>query len=236
MSASICVIAPPSSKPLDLVPRYRRGGYASADVDARRHWIEHRLSVSLRHVGAYSVPTEDMCGNVENAVGTVQMPLGIAGPLLVHGEHAEGLFYVPLATTEGALVRSYERGMATLTRGGGVVTRVTTDENRVCPVFLFDEVSTAARFAAELPRYLSDLVAAAESTTRHGRLLRVEPCVVGREVIVSFCYATADAHGMNMIVRATERACERIVSIGLAREFYIFSRLSSEQRASGSLF
>ena len=69
------------------------------------------------------------------------MPLGLAGPLRVRGEHAQGTFYVPLATTEGALVRSYERGMVLLTRAGGAVARVTRDENRVSPVFHLDGVA-----------------------------------------------------------------------------------------------
>jgi len=226
----------PRSAPVDLVPRYRHGGYQTAEVHARREWIERRLGVSLPLVGSHSVPTDQMCGNVENPIGTVQMPVGIAGQLLVRGQHASGLFYVPLATTEGALVRSYERGMVTLTRAGGVVARVVTDENRVCPVFFFDDVAQADRFAAEVMEHVQTLVAAAESTTKHGRLRRIEPCVVGREVIVTFCYSTADAHGMNMIVRATEQACEAIIALGIAREYYIFSGLSSEKRASGALF
>jgi hydroxymethylglutaryl-CoA reductase (NADPH) len=77
--------------------------------------------------------------------------------------------------------------------------------------------------------------AEAESTTRHGRLLRVEPRQVGREAIVAFCYHTADAQGMNMIVKATERASEWLVRRGLARGYEIFSGLSSEKRASAAL-
>ncbi len=90
-----------------------------------------RTGCSLTHVGSYSVSSAEMRGNIENPIGAVQVPLGVAGPLSIHGEHAKGIFYVPLATTEGALLRSYERGMVTLTRSGGVSTRVYQDENRV---------------------------------------------------------------------------------------------------------
>ncbi|HEY4592678.1 MAG TPA: hydroxymethylglutaryl-CoA reductase, partial [Thermoanaerobaculia bacterium] len=93
----------------DLVPRFEEQGYAGEAVAERRRWVEERTGARLAHVGASSLPTESLRGNVENPVGAAQVPLGVAGPLRVVGEHAEGLFYVPLATTEGALVRSYER-------------------------------------------------------------------------------------------------------------------------------
>ena len=222
--------------PLELVPRLRQQGYERADVQARRAWVQQRTSCQLTHVGAYSVPSEEMRGNVENPIGAVQVPLGVAGPLLVHGAHARGSFYVPMATTEGALVRSYERGMVTLTRSGGARAEVLIDENRVCPVFLFADVFEASHFARTVGDDFDSIRLAAESTTRHGKLRRIECQVVGREVMVAFCYATADAHGMNMIVKATEHACRWIMCRSRARRFYVFSGLSSEKRASGALF
>src|SRR5438105_3216454 len=177
-----------------------------------------------------------MRGNIENAIGSVQMPLGIGGPLLIRGDHARGTFYVPLATTEGALVRSYERGMVTLTRAGGVSTRVELDENRICPLFAFANVDEASRFAERFFDHLPALRAEADATTRHGRLVRVEPRQVGRDVIVAFCYSTGDAHGMNMIVKATERACAWLVARGHAPAYQLFSGYSSEKRASPTLF
>jgi hydroxymethylglutaryl-CoA reductase (NADPH) len=232
---------PPTSPPpteqgaIDLVPRYKAQGYAADDVRRRREWLEEKLDVRLPMVGACAIPTVEMRGNVENPIGAVQMPLGIAGPLLIEGMHANGTFYVPLATTEGALVRSYERGMALLTRAGGVTTRVFADGNVVAPSFLFDSVADAHRFAARLPEHIDALRNEAQATTRHGRLERVEPHAVGRTVIVTFYFHTADAQGMNMIVKAAERACRWLVEQGLAPRFQIFSGLSSEKRASGFL-
>ena len=221
---------------MELVPRMKGQGYASEQVDRRRAWIEQKTGCRLKHVGAYSVPSEEMRGNVENPIGAAQMPLGVAGPLTVHGLHARGTFYVPLATTEGALVRSYERGMAALTRAGGAETRVHADENRVSPVFICDNVAAAYDFTQKLHEDFEAIRAEAESTTRHGKLLRLECHPVGREVIVSFCYFTADAQGMNMIVKATEHACRWILRrSALARRFYVFSGYSSEKRASGTL-
>ncbi len=115
-SVSTGRVAPES---LDLVPRMKAQGYAPQDVERRRTWLEAKTGEHFTHVSAYSIPSEAMRGNIENPIGAVQMPVGVAGPLLLHGVHARGTFYVPLATTEGALVRSYERGMVTLSRARG---------------------------------------------------------------------------------------------------------------------
>jgi hydroxymethylglutaryl-CoA reductase (NADPH) len=220
---------------LPLVPRFAGQGYEEAQVSERRRWLEAETGVELPLVGACAIPTGTMRGNIENPIGSVQMPLGVAGPLLVHGEHARGAFYVPMATTEGALVRSYERGMVMLTRAGGVMARIFTDQNVVSPIFSFDTVGDAHAFAAELPALFDTLREHAEATTRHGRLVRVEPRPSGRAVIVNFYYYTADAQGMNMIVKATERAAQWLVARGSARRFKVFSGLSSEKRGSGFL-
>jgi len=224
------------TQPLELAPRMKGQGYARAEVARRREWAEARAGCRLQHVGAFSIPSDEMRGNIENPIGAAQVPLGVAGPLAVNGERAQGTFYVPMATTEGALVRSYERGMVTLTRSGGVNARVVIDENRLSPVFLFSGVGDASEFARSLPEEFNAIRDAAESTTRRGRLLRVECQQVGREVMVNFCYFTGDAHGMNMIVKATEQACKWIMSRSRAKHFYLFSGLCSEKRASGALF
>lgn len=220
---------------LDLVPRMKSQGYASDCVERRRRWLEQKTGCRLVHVAAHSMAGDEMRGNIENPLGAVQMPLGVAGPLQINGTNAQGVFYVPLATTEGALVRSYERGMVLLTRAGGATTRVHLDENRVSPVFLFAGVDEAYDFAHTLPGKLESIRAESESTTRHGKLLRLECHAIGREVIVNFCYFTGDAQGMNMIVKATEQACKWIMDHSEARRFYVFSGFSSEKRASGSL-
>ncbi len=221
--------------PLKLVPRLPKGGYEPEQVDRRRAWLEGRAGVAVPMIGAHALDTPALRGNVENPIGAVQVPVGVAGPLLVDGSDARGTFYVPMATTEGAVVRSYERGMVTLTRAGGATTRIHADENRVSPTFLFDDVAASADFAATLTGQLEVIRAEAESTTRHGKLLRLECHPIGRQVIVSFCFSTGDAQGMNMIVRATGRACAWILENTAARRYQLFSGLESEKRPTALL-
>ncbi|HVG08118.1 MAG TPA: hydroxymethylglutaryl-CoA reductase [Thermoanaerobaculia bacterium] len=220
----------------ELVPRLDGQGYSEEALAERRRWVEERTGAHLVHAAVSTVPAEELRGNIENPIGAAQVPLGLAGPLLVKGEHAQGVFYVPLATTEGTLVRSYERGAVTITRAGGATVRIVADENRVSPVFLFESAAEAVAFSRGLPGLFAALKAEAEATTRHGRLLRVEPLPVGRDVAVHFVYWTADAHGMNMIAKATDRACRWLVDQGHAPRFYLFSGAESEKHASGSLF
>jgi len=227
--------AGPERHPLELIPRFEAQGFADEHVAARRAWVEEHSGARLPHVAGAPLPGEGMRGNVENPIGAAQVPLGIAGPLLVVGEHARGVVYVPLATTEGALVRSYERGMVAITRAGGATVRLVADENRVCPTLLFAGLAEAAAFARRLPELVSAIREDAESTTRHGKLLAVEPRVAGRRVILTFRWSTGDAGGMNMIVRGSEHACRRLVERGEAADFLTFSGMSAEKRPAGSL-
>jgi hydroxymethylglutaryl-CoA reductase (NADPH) len=174
-----------------------------------------------------------MRGNIENPIGVVQVPLGVAGPILVHGLHARGIFYVPMATTEGALIRSYERGMVALTRAGGVQAALLADENQTAPVFHFADVESAASFCAWVPTQLNQARAVAATTTRHGCLTTLACYASGRDVIVNFGFRTGDAQGMNMIVKATDSVCRWIQTQYPGASYFLFSGMCSEKRASG---
>src|SRR5258708_24042968 len=195
----------------DLVPHFVKKCFEAECVADRRRWIERRTGGSMTHVGSYSIASGEMRGNIESPVGAVQVPVGLAGPLLIHGEHARGVFYVPLATTEGALVRSYERGMTACTRAGGVSVRVTCDENRVSPVFLFSDVAAACEFTVRVNESFDEIRAEAEATTGHGRLLRLHRPPGGPPGILHFCYFTRDAPPTNINLKDPEHPCHQIL-------------------------
>jgi hydroxymethylglutaryl-CoA reductase (NADPH) len=220
---------------VELVPRLEDQGYSPDQVAERRRWAEAKTGAKLDLVGRFSTPPQTMRGNIESPIGAVEVPLGLAGPLLVHGDHARGTFYVPLATTEGAIVRTYERGMVALTRAGGVRVVVERDENRVTPVFELADLDGAVAFHAFVLSHQDELRAVAEATTRHGKLLRVNARISGRTVLVDFDFSTGDASGMNLAVRATDRAC-RWLAGRCGGTFLIFSGAESEKHASGRLF
>jgi hydroxymethylglutaryl-CoA reductase (NADPH) len=219
----------------DLLPRLKDQGYDSERVARRRAWIEEKTGTSLRHIGSVSFDTEELRGNIENPIGAAQVPMGVAGPVLVHGRHAKGLFYIPMATSEGALIRSYERGMVALTRSGGVQTALLADENQIAPTFFFPDVAAALAFSEWIPTQIENLRAAAEATTRHGKLTDVKCYQAGRQVLVNFGYSTGDAQGMNLLVKATDAACKWIERNHPISSYFVFSGMSSEKRPSGFL-
>jgi hydroxymethylglutaryl-CoA reductase (NADPH) len=218
-----------------LIPRLRDGGYDAERVARRREWIQQKTGAALHHIGCASFDTEVMRGNVENAIGVAQIPLGVAGPVEIHGVHAAGLFYVPMATSEGALIRSYERGMVALTRAGGVQAAVLEDENQTAPTFFFAQVQEAAAFCEWAPLHLAEMQAEAAGTTRHGRLRGLHCYQAGRQVILNLGFSTGDAQGMNMIVKATDAVCRWIQRKYPVSGYFLFSGMCSEKRASGFL-
>lgn len=224
----------PEQGRVQLVPRFE-DHYAETALESRREWVENKLGLKLPKIGQRSIAGPEMVGNIENPIGTVQMPLGIAGPIRLNGQHAKGDFYIPLATTEGALVRSYERGMVALTRSGGVEVAVHRDENRMGPIFFFDSTAEALGFCQKVVPQLAALQQEVAKTTQHGRLLAIEPFPAGRHVILNFRYTTGDAQGMNMIAKATQACCEWLKAHFSLKHYLIFSGMSSEKRASGFL-
>src|SRR5215210_3958885 len=150
------------------VPRDSDDDYTREATEARRKFVEERTGESLEHVSSYSFDPANLTGNVEQFVGAAQVPIGLAGPLLVKGEHAKGEFYVPLATAEGTLVASYNRGMRLLHEAGGVTTTIMDDRMQRAPAFLFPSAREARAFGEWLKDHFDGVKDAAETTTRAG--------------------------------------------------------------------
>ena len=192
------------------VPRDRANDYTNEQATARRRFAGERTGADLTHVGSYSFDPTVLPGNIENFIGVAQVPIGLAGPLRVNGEHASGDYYIPLATTEGTLVASYNRGMRLLSEAGGVRATVVDDRMQRAPVFMFDNALQAREFGVWLTEHHDEIAAAAESTTSIGKLIEIEHYAVGPLRYLRFDYTTGDAAGQNMVGRATWAACEWI--------------------------
>lgn len=194
----------------DRVPRDKVNDYTEAEAARRRAFARDHTGVELRDVGVYSVQPCSVAGNIENFTGVAQVPIGLAGPIRVNGEHAQGDFYVPLATTEGTLVASYNRGMRLLNACGGVKATVVEQFMQRAPVFLLPDAVAAREFGVWVREHFASIKQAADATTRVGKLDHIEQYQVGPARFLRFNFTTGDAAGQNMCGRATAAACEWI--------------------------
>jgi hydroxymethylglutaryl-CoA reductase (NADPH) len=186
-------------------------GNANLAVLARRRFLERKLNISLSGIASTILDFEELYGyNIENAIGAIQIPVGIVGPLRVNGDYAKGDFYVPLATTEGALVASVNRGAKAVTASGGAYVKVLKDGMTRAPLIWTPSVVEAVRFVEWVKANMEVLRGKVSEVTRHGRLLDLQPFIVGNLVWLRFIYSTGDAMGMNMATIASDRICSYI--------------------------
>ena len=192
-----------------------------------------RRARELEHVSSYSIDPAVLAGNIEQFLGAAQVPIGVAGPLLVDGEHAQGEFYVPLATAEGTLVASYNRGMKLLHAAGGVKTTVIDDRMQRAPCFLFASAREAREFSAWLDEHFDEIKAAAEATTRAGRLIEIEKYSASRMLFTRFDYTTGDAAGQNLTGKATQAACHWILEQRPdIEQYFLESNFATDKKSS----
>jgi hydroxymethylglutaryl-CoA reductase (NADPH) len=215
------------------VPRHP-DDYTRAAADLRRGFLTEQTGVALEHVGHYSFDPAILPGNIEHFTGVAQVPIGIAGPLLVNGEHAQGEFYVPLATAEGTLVASYNRGMKLLHAAGGVTVTIVDDRMQRAPAFVFESARGAKAFAAWLDEHFDEIAAVAGQTTSSGRLIEIERYHASRVLYTRFDYTTGDAAGQNMTGKATQHACRWILANypGEIERFFLEANFATDKKAS----
>jgi len=215
------------------VPRSGNNDYTDEMAGTRREFLREQAGSSLENIGKYSLDVSLLPGNIENFVGVAQVPIGVAGPLRVDGQYASGDFYVPLATTEGSLVASYNRGMKLLRAAGGVKTTVGDDAMQRAPVFIFADAREALNFSGWLKENFAAIKEHAEATTHVGKLRDIEQYAASRFLFLRFNFTTGDAAGMNMVSKATKAACDWIRSIYPGIEhYYLESNFATDKKAS----
>lgn len=172
--------------------------------------------------------------NIENFIGAVRTPVGLAGPLRVRGLFAQGDFYVPLATTEATLVASYTRGSSLITEVGGASVMLLNEGLSCSPGFAFGSLEELGRFVAWLLGQQEQIKSAAERTTRFGKLIDLQLCIEGNHVYLVLVFTTGDAAGQNMAAIATDAAVAWILSNTPVKPTaaYVEANLSGDKKAS----
>jgi hydroxymethylglutaryl-CoA reductase (NADPH) len=228
-----CAIAEANDQ-LVRLPRQAKDDYSAEIVKKRQSFVEHFSGVKLQHIPHFSFDAHIAKGNCEQFTGVAQVPMGFAGPLQVNGEHAQGEFLIPLATSEGSLVASYNRGIKVLNLCGGVKCTVIGDAMQRAPVFVFDDARAGRRFEKWVQAHNDQIREAAESTSSVAKLKYIDFYLANKFVFLRFNFATGDAAGQNMVGRATFAACSWILDHYPEdiRHFYLESNLATDKKHS----
>jgi hydroxymethylglutaryl-CoA reductase (NADPH) len=226
-------------EPKAIPPRIP-GGSSTSPIAMDKRWqllnlpeARHEL---LDHRTAEQADTYQ--NNIENLIGTVKVPVGLAGPLRVRGMFASGDYYIPLATTEAALVASYSRGSQAITEAGGCVSILLHEGMRRSPGFAFRSLKEAGLFAIWCIDQRAALGAAAATTTKHGELIDLGIAIEGNHVYLILEFTTGDASGQNMVTIATQAICEHIAANSpITPQFYcVEANLSGDKKATAHSF
>jgi len=217
------------------IPRDNEDDYDDSIVKKRQKFIERYSGKKFDHLFKYSFDPHLAQGNVENFTGVVQVPLGFAGPINIDGEYAKGEFIVPLATSEGTLVASYNRGIKVVNLSGGAKVTVVGDAMQRAPVFVFEDARDSRDFIAWVQANYEKIRVEAEATSSVAKLKYIDPYTSNKFTYLRFNYTTGDAAGQNMVGRATFAACSWILDHykrGVIKNFYLESNLATDKKAS----
>ncbi len=217
------------------IPRDSADDYSNAVITERRDFIERKTGQKLDHIARPSFDPHLTRGNIEHFTGVAQFPMGLAGPLKVQGEHAKGEFYVPLATTEGTLVASYNRGMKVIAESGGVTCAVVGDNMQRAPVFGFATAGEARQFVDWLVAHMDDIKQVCRESDPFVKLKHVDYYLASRFAFTRFNFTTGDAAGMNMVGKATFAACNWMLAnyhAAEVRDFFLESNFATDKKAS----
>lgn len=215
------------------IPRNNSDDYSPEIIAERQKFVGEFTGKTLEHLTHYSFDPHTTQGNIENFTGVAQIPIGFAGPILINGEHAQGEFLIPLATTEGTLVASYNRGIKVLNQSGGVTCSIVGDSMQRAPVFVFENARQAREFIKWVQDNFAQIAERAEATSSVAKLQYIDPYTASRFAYLRFNYSTGDAAGQNMVGRATFAACSWILDKypGILN-FFLESNLATDKKAS----
>ena len=217
------------------IPRDEQDDYSENAIKTRQEFVEDYTKAKFEHIKNYSFDAHTLEGNFEHFTGVAQIPIGFAGPLKVNGEFADGDFLIPLATTEGTLIASYNRGIKVLNLSGGVKSTVVSDAMQRAPVFVFEDAREGRKFVSWMIDNLDKIREEAEATSSIAKLKDIDPYTANKFVYIRFNYTTGDAAGQNMVGRATFAACSWIIDNyekEKIKHFYLESNFATDKKAS----
>lgn len=177
--------------------------------EVRLRYVEHQTHENYPEIEKKYLKPRDLCNkNIENFIGSTELPLGVAGPIRVKGENSDGKYFIPLATTEGALVASVSRGCKVINLSGGTKTDLKYIGTTRAPLFNVKDLKTGREFITWINKNIKKLEKIVESVDPYIKLIKIDPFLSGRNVWLRLYYNTYDAMGMNMATQASQKIGE----------------------------
>ena len=204
-------------------------GYLPEDSDRRLEWLKDKHNFELKDLPGND--PEDLKGIIENHIGFMKIPMAIAGPAVIDGQYAKGEFPIPLCTIEGSLAASMNRGLYASSLCGGMKVKHFRQELSRSPIFIFDDLKKSIEFQGWITKHNEEIIKAAQSTTKYGKVLRIDQHAIQNYVLLDFILDTGNAAGQNMVTLATNVACEYIRK-ETGHKFFLDSNLASDKKAS----
>jgi hydroxymethylglutaryl-CoA reductase (NADPH) len=215
------------------VPRHPGDDFSIDIIKQRQDFVRKTTNTNPSRLFNFDVDLNSFNGNIEHFTGVAQIPLGIAGPLKINGEHAQGEYLVPLATTEGTLVASYNRGMKLINASGGAIVSVVDSAMQRAPVFVFKNARQVRDFCAWIDQNFDAIKLQADATDPFVSLSNIEKYQSNKFAFLRFNFNTGDAGGQNMVGRATYIACNWIIERNSQIEnFFLESNMATDKKSS----
>ena len=204
-------------------------GYTPNDTKDRIKWVKDKTGIDFGKTKTDK--PEELQGIIENHIGFMNIPMAIVGPLLLDGMYAKGEFCVPVCTVEGTLAMSMNRGMYASNLCGGTKLKHFRQELSRAPVFIFENLNESQAFQAWVKENDNKIIKVAESTTKHGKVLRIDQYTVQNYVVLDIVMDTSNAAGQNMVTLAAQLACE-FIQKETNYNYFLESNINSDKKAS----
>ena len=204
-------------------------GYTAEDTQRRLEWLKNEQGFDLQDLPAND--PEELKGIIENHVGYMKIPMSVVGPAMINGNYANGKYPIPLCTIEGTLAASMNRGLYASSLCGGINAKHYRQELSRAPIFIFDDLNQSQEFQVWVNEHMDDIIKVAQSTTKHGKILRIDQYTMQNYVLLDFILDTGNAAGQNMVTLAANVACDYIKQ-QTNHSFFLESNLNSDKKAS----
>jgi hydroxymethylglutaryl-CoA reductase (NADPH) len=205
-------------------------------ISSRLAFLKKQSNSELNHIAglrSFDDPGS-LKGNIENFIGMTMVPTGVIGPLRVNGSVAKGDYFVPLATSEGALVASYHRGAKACLQAGGATSICLIEGVQRSPLFRFDNIGDLGLFLIWVLERIERFKMITEQTSRYAKLLEMKTNIEGNQLILTFEYSTGDAAGQNMVTLCTDAICKYMVEKAPIKptKWFIEGNYSGDKKAT----